>query len=472
MKIYIMRHCATNDGPQDSESRTLNDTGEAQAHAMRKFTKLANVNPELIICSDFQRAEDTAKIMQRGDTPIKTTPFLRPDGDGSAGSKAVSNAWKSVLKLAGDAKSVLIVTHGPLVQAMLASIAFNFLDERWTWEHGAMAYVNTGDSKFRWFVTPKLAAHLTGAEEPKDVEDPGPLLTTESLIEALEQTAAHCKELGLGLMLSGPLTVTHYAESAIALAESLDRAHKAAAVDPLIAWLKSATAQRFRKQKIKVLRTVKKFANAWNETNHVPLRMAMQGALDVPDGRFAGRYSTATGLARQHGAAHVREQIAIPVKEAAGDQPDVGPPKRTAKDLERELDATTDKEMGDKIKAAFDPENPLTIAATLEALAKQFEQYSDGIDGQLSRAQTVATTEVSGAYHDGGAAVVKLVPHTRDIEKIWQTEDDPCPTCQANADMGWILADQPFDSGDDTAPAHPNCRCSVDYRSIEPEQAE
>lgn len=442
-----MRHCATNDGPQDSESRTLNDTGEAQAHAMRKFTKLANVNPELIICSDFQRAEDTAKIMQRGDTPIKTTPFLRPDGDGSAGSKAVSNAWKSVLKLAGDVKSVLIVTHGPLVQAMLASIAFNFLDEQWTWEHGAMAYVNTGDSKFRWFVTPKLAAHLTGAEEPKDVED----------APAWPVTAAERQ---------------FFAELAFALAESLDRAHKAAAVDPLIAWLKSATAQRFRKQKIKVLRTVKKFANAWNETNHVPLRMAMQGALDVPDGRFAGRYATATGLARQHGAAHVREQIAIPVKEAAGDQPDVGPPKRTAKDLERELDATTDKEMGDKIKAAFDPGNPLTIAATLEALAKQFEQYSDGIDGQVSRAQTVATTEVSGAYHDGGAAVVKLVPHTRDIEKIWQTEDDPCPTCQANADMGWILADQPFDSGDDTAPAHPSCRCSVDYRSIEPEQAE
>ena len=419
-----------------SQSRTLNDTGEMQAHAMRKFMKLAQIEPDVIVSSDFARAEDTAKILQRGDTPIKTTPFLRPGGDGSATSKAVSDAWKSILKLAGDVKSVLVVTHSPLIQPLLAAIAFNFVDCEWIWEHGAMAYVNTGDSRFRWFVTPKLAAHLTGAEEPKDVEN-----------------------------------VESFARECLALAESLDVAYKSATVDPLIAWLKSATAQRFRKQKSRVLRTVKKFAGAWNETNHVPLQMAMQSALNISDSRFANRYATATMLARYAGADHVRQQLSG-FKEAAGDAPDIGPPKRTAKDLEGELDKTTDKEMGDKIAAAFAPGSPLSMSATLGALAKQFDQYSDGVDGQMSRAETVATNEVSSAYHDGGATVVKLVPHTRDIEKIWQTEDDPCPTCEANASMGWILADQPFDSGDDTAPAHPNCRCSVDYRSIEPEQAE
>ena len=114
----------------------------------------------------------------------------------------------------------------------------------------------------------------------------------------------------------------------------------------------------------------------------------------------------------------------------------------------------------------------MSIAAALDALRQQFEQYSDGVNGQTSRAETVAATEVSNAYHGGGSDAVKLVPHTRDIEKQWAVEDNPCPTCEANAAMGWILADQPFDSGDDSPPNHPNCRCSVDYRSSEPEVAE
>lgn len=50
-------------------------------------------------------------------------------------------------------------------------------------------------------------------------------------------------------------------------------------------------------------------------------------------------------------------------------------------------------------------------------------------------------------------------------QKLWVTSDDPCPTCEDNADQGWIDADETFDSGDDEPPAHPNCECTLDTRA-------
>lgn len=465
MKLYLMRHCATDDGAEMTQSRPLNDTGEMQAHAMRKFMKLAEVDPDVIISSDFTRARQTAGLVRRGDTPIKTTPFLQPAA--ACDDKYVASAIKSILKLAGDAKTVLVVTHGPLIQRLLAAVAFNFQDENWGWEHGALAYVNTGDSRFRWFVTPKLAAHVTGAEEPKDVENE-PLTEAERV-----ELKAFCHE-------------------ALKLAGNLRRAHKAAAVDPLIATVKAATQRRFRKQRARVLHAVRRFAGSpWTDINYVPIRMKVQAAISFNDPNFANSFNMATSIARGAGAAHVSAQIGLlptspfvasneGAKRAveASDQPrrslsnPLPPGQRSAKDLEGELDHTTDAALGAIVTKAFQPGNPLTISATLDAMKQAFAQYIDGVDGQLSRSDTVARSEISAAYHGGGADVVKLAPHSRDIEKQWSVQDNPCPTCIANAAMGWILADQPFDSGDDTAPAHPNCMCSVDYQSSAPEEAE
>ena len=42
--------------------------------------------------------------------------------------------------------------------------------------------------------------------------------------------------------------------------------------------------------------------------------------------------------------------------------------------------------------------------------------------------------------------------------------------CSANGGAGWIPVTDPFPSGQDTIPVHPNCRCSVIYRQAEAEQ--
>ena len=443
MKVYIQRHCLTDDGPQMDAERTLNPIGEEQAHVMRKFLKAVNVKPDVIISSDFARAHDTAKIEQRGDTPLFTTPTLRPDGD-------ASKAWKAITKLVGDAKVVLVVTHSPLIYPLLQAVAFCFADSRnWTWTHGAIAYCNTlNGPQFRWFVSPKLAAHVIEHDDPKELESP----------------------LGEGANRTAALDV--YAGGCLAVAENLRRAYKAQAVDPLIAKLKAATQRRFRRQWTRVKLAMRKLKPRWDVATYSEVRSNLQAAIVIHDPRYKKVFDAASTSAREHGGNHVQEQLGIgTVREAARkpNPPGGTAPPRSAEELEDDLDDTTDRETGTKLRDAFaDVAVPVAFAAVLGTLRDQFAQYADGVDGQTSRAETVAVTEISGAYHDGGAAVARGAEFP--VLKSWDTEDDPCPTCQANADMGEIPEDAPFDSGDMEPPAHPNCKCSVNYRPADPDE--
>lgn len=446
MKIYLQRHCETDPGEQMDADRPLNKRGKRQAKTMRKFLKMAAVKPDVIISSDFARAGQTAKRMQRGDTPIKTTPFLRPSVDWQ--DKEVSGAWKSIAKLAGDANSILVITHGPLVQRLLASVAFNFHDEDWNFEHGSIAYVNTGDSRFRWFCTPKLAAHLTDFIDPKDVES--------KLAEAWTRE------------LEANIAASSLPNEWLFVAENLRHAHHAIVVDPLVNHLRFAVASRFRRQKRSVMQHVKMYSHGTAESMK---DWALLGVVKSSP-KFEKRYEQLTSIARTAGESRASSQF-TKLTENASDPQGIGPPKRTGKDLEDELDRTTKKELGDMFeRIAQESQTPLSLAAALQAIRSKFDEYAVGAEGKVPRSETVAVTEISTAYHDGMADAVKLAPHSRDIEKIWAVEDGACPICEANAGMGWILADQPFDSGDDSPPQHPNCRCSVDYRSSEAEVAE
>jgi uncharacterized protein with gpF-like domain len=78
------------------------------------------------------------------------------------------------------------------------------------------------------------------------------------------------------------------------------------------------------------------------------------------------------------------------------------------------------------------------------------------------RARLVARTETAFALGQGqkGAAVAD----GRD-EKRWTTSGGVDDVCMENEEIGWIAISDPFPSGDDTVPAHPNCRCVVRYRT-------
>lgn len=79
-----------------------------------------------------------------------------------------------------------------------------------------------------------------------------------------------------------------------------------------------------------------------------------------------------------------------------------------------------------------------------------------------ARADLIARTEVSNANEQSKLTGWRLA---RDqgvaLKKSWMTSgnENCCETCAANEAQGTIDLDDDFQSGDDAAPAHPNCMC-------------
>ena len=90
------------------------------------------------------------------------------------------------------------------------------------------------------------------------------------------------------------------------------------------------------------------------------------------------------------------------------------------------------------------------------------KQIRDDFIFSKQRARVVARTETAFALGQGqkGAAMAQ----DRD-EKRWTTSGDIDDICLENEAAGWLAIADPFPSGHDTVPAHPNCRCVVRYRT-------
>ena len=95
------------------------------------------------------------------------------------------------------------------------------------------------------------------------------------------------------------------------------------------------------------------------------------------------------------------------------------------------------------------------VPATLRRQIMESEAFSAG------RAQTIARTELTRAAGQGKLAGYKA--SGLNLMKVWSTADDDevSEDCAANEEQGPILLDEPFQSGDDCEPAHPNCRCAT-----------
>lgn len=77
-----------------------------------------------------------------------------------------------------------------------------------------------------------------------------------------------------------------------------------------------------------------------------------------------------------------------------------------------------------------------------------------------SRADMIARTETAMADSAGNMSTYRTSGIVTGKEWVTGGEVD-CDECNENADAGVIGLNDEFPSGDDTAPAHPNCRCDV-----------
>lgn len=95
------------------------------------------------------------------------------------------------------------------------------------------------------------------------------------------------------------------------------------------------------------------------------------------------------------------------------------------------------------------------------------KQVADSIRDVLpetyaKRAETVAYTEMSNIIN---AAETETAERNGAIRKQWITVGDELvdPECEANEGEGWINERDTFQSGHYRPPAHPNCRCVLEF---------
>ncbi len=101
-----------------------------------------------------------------------------------------------------------------------------------------------------------------------------------------------------------------------------------------------------------------------------------------------------------------------------------------------------------------------------ESLGKVQKALREDFAFSRARADLVARTETATALGEGakGAALAQ-----GRNQKRWVTQGDEGvdEDCLANEAAGWIKVGDPFPSGHDVVPAHPDCRCANGYRTKE-----
>ncbi len=90
--------------------------------------------------------------------------------------------------------------------------------------------------------------------------------------------------------------------------------------------------------------------------------------------------------------------------------------------------------------------------AAVAAVKSEFKDMSD------YRVKMIAQTELNDAYNQ---SILHFGREAGAEYKYWETDLAPCPVCIENALAGRIPIEDDFPSGDDAAPAHPNCLCST-----------
>jgi phosphohistidine phosphatase len=175
MNLLLMRHCESESGPQDDPTRQLTETGKRQAREMGAFLARQIGRVDLVITSWMARARDTAAPMAAalGCERIEETPMLEAE-------RIAVLAWREIRILATlhEAETVLVVSHHPLVSALIEELTGADTGEGGM-PRGAVASIDNDAAALRWLVTPRLVER----DEPAVVE--AALGVAEAMLNAM-----------------------------------------------------------------------------------------------------------------------------------------------------------------------------------------------------------------------------------------------------------------------------------------------
>lgn len=133
-KIYIVRHAQPVDGEQMDPTREITDTGKKQSKMMGRWLSKQG-DHDLLLQSNMKRSQQTAKhIGKKLDLEPVTTPALDPDAK-------PEDALAEIQRLGAGKKSVVVVSHSPLVQHLVAHMTGMANSSPIHFPHAAVAHM-------------------------------------------------------------------------------------------------------------------------------------------------------------------------------------------------------------------------------------------------------------------------------------------------------------------------------------------
>ena len=198
MKFYLARHAEADDGEQMDPTRGLTATGEKQVPIMADFLRTQTDKIGVVLSSEFKRGTDTADpIAKKLKVDAIRDPVFGPDGK-------PETAWNAIKKYAAklDGGEVLLISHGPLINSLVAYLLESGEGDKFHFTHGGIAHFDTeepeaglynqngaegyqGQSCFlHWMVTPKLINRLQKDDETAVIEAAASLCT--ALLESMD----------------------------------------------------------------------------------------------------------------------------------------------------------------------------------------------------------------------------------------------------------------------------------------------
>jgi phosphohistidine phosphatase len=166
MNLYIVRHAIAvprgTPGYDDDSQRPLTDAGRKKMKKIVKGIHQLDLELDVILCSPYVRARDTAKILAKefkAEDKIAFSDNLIPPGNFE---KLVSEIHEKY-----DVNNLVLIGHEPMLSSLISWLATGNTDMRVTLKKGGAAYLSTdnlyqnGRATLEWLLTPALMVELS-----------------------------------------------------------------------------------------------------------------------------------------------------------------------------------------------------------------------------------------------------------------------------------------------------------------------
>ena len=455
MKFYLMRHADAEKGPQLDITRKLTGAGEKESKWIARFLATQTDKIKLVLHSDMHRGRDTAEIVAESlGVDTVQDPNVGPAAEPADMMKTIKAVWKEYAL--GD-DELLIVGHGPSINKFTAWLLNSGEGDKFHFSHGSVCHFDTADpfpyghdnhgiegrgegvrAYLHWMVTPKLVKRAIKQDADAVIKEAAAVVdAVADLIEAPKgESLRHPKHMRtiapLRKVIQGIAAEYFTAQGHQILKAVRKNIPAALEAVPQISEAKSPNS--------------KKFSMHLLPDDVEPLTFAVTTA---EKNVFAQALEDAITRAADQLKADLKSDAVI-----SGDKMTQYLEDHSLEKLTGDWNTETLSQLRNAVADSYSSGGTADdIEAALKATVSKFSDY---------RAQMIAQTEVNDAYNYGRR---QLADAAGMDEKAWDPDGEACEVCMENVDAGWIPIDEDFPSGDDGPTAHPNCDCSLSFRT-------